>query len=79
MVMVFEDHVADTPAGKPFAPDTPSLAIPVAPVVLCVIAVKAVLMHSVGDDDPAPAVLSGVTIIVPVALILPHPPVRRML
>ena len=51
ILIVFEDHVALTPAGKPFAPETPSLAIPVAPVVVCVIAVKTVLTHNVGVED----------------------------
>ena len=72
-------NVADTPAGKPFAPVAPSFAIPVAPVVECVIAVNAVLMHNVGDYDAALTVLFGVTIIVPVALILPQPPVNKIL
>ena len=73
-------QVAETPAGNPFAPETPSLAIPVAPVVACVIFVNAVLIHSVGVLDAVPAVLSGLTVIVPVALITrPQPPVNGML
>ena len=48
MVIVFNAQCADTPAGNPFAPDTPSFDIPVAPVVACVMAVKAVLTHKVG-------------------------------
>ena len=72
-------QVAETPAGNPFAPETPSLAIPVAPVVACVIFVNAVLIHKVGVLDAAPAVLSGVTVIVPVALTVPQPPVNGML
>ena len=79
MVIVFDDHAADTPAGKPFAPDTPAFDIPVAPVVECVIAVKAVLIHNVGLLEAAPAVFAGVTVIVPVAFTLPHPPVNGML
>ena len=79
MVMVFEDHVANTPAGKPLAPATPSFNIPVAPVVVWVIAVKAVLIHNVGVEDAALAVAPGVTVIVPVALTLPQPPVNGML
>ncbi len=55
------------------------LAIPVAPVVVCVIAVKGVLMQSVGVEDGALAVLLAVTVIVPVALTVPQPPVRRIL
>ena len=79
IVIVLADHVADTPAGKPFAPDTPSLAIPVAPVVVCVMSVNAVLIQSVGEDDAAPAVLFAFTMIVPVAFTVPQPPVKRML
>ena len=79
MVIVLDANVADTPAGKPFAPVTPSFAIPVAPVVVCVIAVNAVLIHNVGDDEAALTVLLGVTIIVPVAFTVPQPPVNSML
>ena len=79
MVMVLDAHTADTPAGKPFAPDTPLFDMPVAPVVAMVMLVNAVLMHSVGVDDGAPAVFAGVTVIVPVAFIAPQPPVKGML
>ncbi len=79
IVIVFDDQVADTPAGKLFAPATPSLDMPVAPVVVIVMAVSAVLMHSVGVDEGLPAVLSGVTVIVPVAFTVPQPPVKGML
>ena len=48
--------------------------MPVAPVVACVILVKAVLIHSVGLDEAVPTVLSGLTVIVPVALTVPQPP-----
>jgi hypothetical protein len=37
-----------------------------------------VLIHNVGELDPALAVLLVVTVIVPVALMLPQPPVRGM-
>ena len=79
MVMVLLAQVAETPAGNPFAPETPSLAIPVAPVVACVIFVNAVLIHKVGVLDAVPAVLSGVTVIVPVTFTVPQPPVNGML
>jgi hypothetical protein len=79
MVIVFDDHAADTPAGKPFAPDTPALEIPVAPVVECVMDVKAVLIQNVGLLEAAPAVFAGVTVTVPVAFTLPHPPVNGIL
>lgn len=64
MVMVLLAHVALTPAGKPLAPDTPALEMPVAPVVVCVMLVKAVLMQSVGVLDAAPTVLLGLTVTV---------------
>ena len=53
--------------------------MPVAPVVVCVIGVSAVLIHSVGVDDAALTVLAAVTVIVPVALTVPQPPVRGIL
>ena len=71
MVMILDANAADTPAGKPVA-----APIPVAPVVVNVIGVRAVLIQSVGEDDAALTVLFGVTIIVPVAFTLPQPPVR---
>ena len=73
IVIVFEAHAAETPAGRPVGEP-----IPVAPVVVCVIFVNAVLIHSVGAKEAAPAVLSGVTVMVPVAFTLPQPPVRGM-
>ncbi len=74
MVTVFDAHAALTPAGRPVG-----VPMPAAPVVVCVIAVKGVLMHSVGVEEAAPAVLSGVTVMVPVALTVPQPPVRGIL
>ena len=74
MVIVLDTQAAVTPAGKPV-----EVPIPVAPVVVWVIFVNAVLIHKVGVDDPAPAVLFGVTVIVPVAFTLPQPPVNGML
>ena len=79
MVILLLAHVAETPAGKPFAPLTPLLEMPVAPVVLCVIAVKAVLIHKVGVEEAAVVVLLAFTVIVPVALTVPQPPVKGML
>ena len=46
MVIVLEAHAAVTPVGNPVA-----VPIPVALVVVCVIAVKALLLQSVGDED----------------------------
>ena len=57
MVMVLDAKAAVTPAGNPVA-----APIPVAPVVACVILVSAVLIHNVGVDDEAPAVLAGLTV-----------------
>ena len=79
MVITFDAHVALTPAGRPFAPDTPLLVMPVAPVVAIVMLVNAVLIQSVGVLDAAAAVLLGVTVMVPVAFTLPQPPVIGML
>ena len=79
MVITFPAHVEDTPAGSPLAPDTPLLAIPVAPVVVRVILVSNVLIHRVGVDEAVPGVLAGVTLMVPVAFTVPHPPVNNML
>ena len=74
MVITSEDQAAETPAGSPVA-----VPIPVAPVVACVIFVNAVLIHKVGVLDAVPAVLSGVTVMVPVAFTEPQPPVNGML
>ena len=74
MRMVSELNVALTPEGKPVA-----VPMPVAPVVVCVMVVRALLIQMVGVLDAALVVLSGVTVIVPVAFILPHPPVNGIL
>ena len=74
IVIVLVAHAAVTPAGKPVA-----APIPVAPVVVCVIAVSAVLIHNVGVLDAALTVLAGVTVIVPVAFTVPQPPDNGML
>ena len=74
IVIVFDDHAALTPAGKPTATPTP-----VAPVVVWVIFISAILIHKVGVVDAAVVVLAGVTVIVPVAFTAPQPPVNGML
>ena len=74
MVIVLVAQTAVTPIGKPVA-----VPIPVAPVVLWVILVNTVLIHKVGVLEATPAVLAGVTVIVPVALTVPHPPVNGIL
>jgi len=74
IVIVLLAHAAVTPVGKLVA-----VPIPVAPVVVCVIAVSAVLIHNVGVLEAALTVLAGVTVIVPVALTVPQPPDNGML
>ena len=74
IVTVLVAHAAVTPVGKPVA-----VPIPVAPVVVCVIAVIAVLIHTVGELEAALTVFTGVTMIVPVAFTVPQPPVNGML
>jgi len=74
IVIVLLAQAALTPAGNPVA-----VPMPVAPVVACVIFVNAVLIHKVGVLDAAPAVLVRITVIVPVALTVPQPPVNGML
>ena len=68
MVIVLDAQPAVTPAGKPLADP-----IPVAPVVLCVIFVKAVLIHKVGVDEAVPTVLVAVTVINPDTLLVAEP------
>lgn len=64
-------HAAVTPAGKPVA-----VPMPVAPVVVWVIAVSGVLIHSVGEEEAVVTEFSEITVIVPVALTDPQPPVK---
>ena len=68
MVSVFDDQAAVTPAGKPVA-----VPIPVAPVVVCVMLVKAVLIQSVGVVLAALAVFVGVTVTAVAELVAEHP------
>jgi hypothetical protein len=68
MLMVLPTKDGVTPAGKPVA-----VPMPVAPVVICVIAVNGVLIHKVGVEEAVPAVLFAVTVIVPVAAVQPVP------
>lgn len=80
MVIVLADQVAATPAGKPCAPATPLFDIPVAPVVICVMAgLMAVVIQRVGEEEATPAVLPGETMMVPVAATVPQPPVNGIL
>lgn len=57
IVITFAAQAAVTPAGRFVA-----APMPVAPVVMCVIAVRAVLINSVGVDEGAPAVLTSLMI-----------------
>ena len=74
MRIVSELNVALTPVGKPVG-----MPMPVAPVVVCVMVVRALLIQMVGVLDAALVVLSGVTVIVPVADTVPQPPVNGIL
>ena len=51
IVMILDTQAAVTPAGSPEA-----VPMPVAPVVMWVIAIRAVLMHRVGAEEAAEAV-----------------------
>jgi hypothetical protein len=57
MVIILDAKEAVTPAGSPLA-----VPMPVAPVVVWVIAVNDVLMHIVGVDEAAVTVFSGFTV-----------------
>ena len=74
MLIVLASQVAVTPRGKPVA-----VPIPVAPVVVCVIGFKDVLIHNVGEEDAAVTVLFGLTTMLPVATTELQPPVKGML
>ena len=75
MVMVPPEKVPVTPAGKP------ANVAPVAPVVLYLIGVIAVFTQTVwlsvlGAEVRVMVLLLGCTMMVPVAVTFPHPPVR---
>ena len=74
MVIVLEAQAAVTPEGSPVA-----VPMPVAPVVVCVMLVNAVLIQSVGVEEAALAVFAAVTVIVPDAFTEPQPPVNGMM
>ena len=75
MVMVLAAHDAVTPAGNPDA-----VPMPVAPVVVCVIAeLRAAFKQTLGDAEARANELLADTFMVPVAFTDPHPPVRGML
>ena len=60
MVMVLLANVAVTPVGKPVA-----VPMPVAPVVVLVMLVNAVLIHNVGVLDAVPAVFAAAIVKLP--------------
>ena len=68
MVMTLLFQEAESPEGNPVA-----APIPVAPVVLMVMAVSGILGHTVGVADGALAVLRGVTITVETTGVPWHP------
>ena len=74
MVKVFDTKDICVPCGNPV-----NVPKPVTPVVVCVIAGNAVLMHPDGVDDAVVTVLLGFTVIVPVAFTFPQPPISGML
>ena len=74
IVIVFNAHDAVTPAGRPVA-----VPIPVAPVVVWVMAVRGVLTHSDGVAEAVPTVFKAGTVMVPKALTVPQLPVKGML
>ena len=69
IVTALAAHEPETPAGKPVT------VAPVALVVAKVIVVIAVLIHVV-LLIPDATVFNGVTVIVPVVVTVPHPPVK---
>jgi hypothetical protein len=90
---VLDAQVAETPAGKPLAPATPAFSIPSAPVVVCVMGLKAVFIHKEGSELAKDTVLTGardlcvviptafeLRVVIPIALLaLPKTPVEEKL
>ena len=73
IVIVLAAQVAVTPAGRPVA-----VPMPVATVVVWVIADSGVLVQRIGVEEAAEVVLASTTVIVPVAFTLPQPPFSGM-
>ena len=71
--MVLAAQEAVTPAGRPVG-----VPIPVATVVVCVIAVSGVLMRRFGVEEAEEAVLASTRVMVPVAFTPLQPPVSGM-
>ena len=62
MVITSPDQLALTPPGNPFAPNTPSSLMPLAPVVAIVIFVKTVFSQIVGFELAVPAVFASLMV-----------------
>jgi hypothetical protein len=73
MVIVSEDQLAVIPGGRSAAEP-----MPVAPVVLCVKFVNNVPTHREAVEAGLKVLIES-TVIVPVASIFPHPPVKGIL
>ena len=73
ILIVSEAQVAVTPPGRPVA-----APMPVAPVVLMVMVVRAALIQTVGLEEAVAAVFLF-TVMVPVAFTVSQPPVSGIL
>ena len=73
IVSVLELKEGVSPEGRPL-----TVPMEVTALVVCVIGVRAVLIHKLGDEEAADTEAKPVTVMVPVAFIEPHPPVRGM-
>jgi hypothetical protein len=91
---VLDAQVAETPVGKPLPPEIPLFAIPVAPVVVCVIGTKTAPLHtepfalaedtvlSTGARDLCVVIPTAfeLRVVIPIALLaLPKTPVEEKL
>lgn len=73
IVILSSFQSAVTPAGK-----LTGVPIPVAPVVVWIMLVITVPTHTVGEREAGVTVSTAFTVIVPVALTVPQPPVKGM-
>ncbi len=82
---MLDAQVAETPAGKPLTPvSSPAFAIPVAPVVACVIGVKRASLHTeplgLAEDTVLSTGTRELCVVIPIALFaLPKTPVEEIL
>ena len=84
IVIVLDNQEAKTPAGKPLTPvSSPAFAIPVAPVVVCVMGINSIFIHKEGAELAEDTVLLGareLCVAIPIALFaLPKTPVEEIL